>query len=1083
MRKGRAARAIGWLIGTLLLAGSLGFTRAATSAPSLFWDDYVSLRRRLHDDPAAARAPADSLLALDADHFLGAWLKGAGCAAESERLDRDAGCSPRDRAAAHAGPWVTVATIRFAAGDIETGRAALDRASQAYETAGRGVDAARSLLWKIVLRPEARRDPAIDPQLADDLAAAEEAARRSGDAETLANTLLLKAAIVRETAPASVAPLCEEALALLAPLGPGVQRMQGHRTLAIAYKRAGNIDAAEPHYRAALDLARALGDRVQESRATAGLAQIAKARGALEEALELQLRARAIAVEAGSQEDVASRESEIGTLHTQLGHYRTAREHLQEALRIGEAGGATPDEQAATLDGLASVAALTGDLETARREWDRAVALCRERNLRGRLPFLLLHLSQLHLDVGEPARARELAEEGLAVARAIGHRRAELPLLSSVAAAQLALGDHAAALATARGAAELARRIEPRYRWEIVRGEAAALQGLGRTAEALAVLDSTIARFPEIPDSMRLGLALRLAGNLHVASGSAQRGEALLRRSLAVARAMRDRRREAYAEIDLGKAMLASGAPAEACAWLERGLCYIEDERARIAVSDERGGYQSRWYDDYVALAQAQVRGGQTEAAFATLERTRARELRELYGTRTPGLRAQVPAELAQALERVEAELAEIQTALLADRAAPLELRSPGASARERRADSLKTAWTDLARRIERAAPAYSRAAGIQAPVGAPEVQRALRPGERLVAYMLGTTSMLIFDVRPAALRVAEVAGDEASLSQGVSRFVADLQAADAAAWREPAARLGEQLLASCRLAEDPPQRLYILPDGILHHLPFEALIAPDTAPACLLELTEIVYANSATLLLRPAAGREVAAAAVFADPTVPVTAGAELGALPFARDEAQRIAARLPGTRLYLGADASEDRFFTELGRAPIVHVAGHALVDDEHPAFSGIALAPGADGSDGWVRAHEVLGRSCRAELTVLSACETGGGRLLRGEGLLGLARAFCLAGARNLLVTLWKVDDRAASDLMCEFYARLSAGAAPSAALRGAKLAQWRGEGSAGAGGASRDRGVGRQTRAEAGRAPSTWAAFVLIGTRVE
>lgn len=1092
-RPGGVARTAGRLCAVLLLACSFGTPRAAEAA-NLYWDEYLSLRRLLRENPDAAHARAESLLALDTDDFLGAWLKGAWCAAAKERSSGAAGCPAVRSIPAHAGSWVTAATIRFADGAFDEGRASLDRACQAYEGADRGRDAGRSLLWKIILRPDGRRDPAADPALMGDLAATEAAARQNGDPETLANTLLLKAAIARESDPPSVAPLCEEAIALLAPLGPGVQLMQGHRTLAIAHKRAGDIDAAERHYREALNLARALGDRVQESRATAGLAQIAKARGALEEALELQAQARAIAVATGSQEDVASRESEIGTLHTQLGHYRAAREHLQDALRIGEAGNATPDELVLMRDGLASVAALTGDLETARREWDRAVAICRERDLRGRLPFLLLHLSQLHMDIGEPARAREMAEEGLAVARAIGHRRAELPLLSSVAAAQLALGDHAAALTTARGAADLARRIEPRYLWEIARGEAAALQGLGRTAEALAVLDSTIARFPEIPDSMRLGLALRLAGNLEVGNGSPQRGEALLRQSLAVARAMRDRRREAYAEIDLGKAKLSSGAPAEAVAWLERGLRYIEDERARIAVSDERGGYQSRWYDDYVALAQAQACCGKPAEALATLERTRARELRELYGTRTPGLRAQVPEDLAHALERVEAELAEMQTALYVERTPAPGPRAPGLLARERRADSLKTAWTDLTRQIERAAPAYSRAAGVRAPVSAAEVQRALRPGERLIAYMVGTSGFLVFDVRATGLRVTHAAIGEATLTDEVNRFVASLLDPDASAWHEPAARLGEQLLGNCRLADDPPQRLYILPDGILHHVPFEALVAPDATRKCLLEQTEVVYANSATLLLRPAVPRTPAGSAapatasVFADPIGPAVAGADAAVLPprglpFAREEAQGIAARLPGTQLYLGADAREDRFFTALRQAPIVHVAAHAIVDDEHPAFSGIALAPGADGSDGWVRAHEVLEHSCPVELAVLSACETGRGRLLRGEGLLGLARAFCLAGVRNLLVTLWKVDDRAAADLMAEFYTRLSAGAAPSTALRDAKLARWRRGTQAATDAASGTRGVGRRTREAASQAPSTWAAFVLIGSRVE
>jgi tetratricopeptide (TPR) repeat protein len=991
-----------------------------------------------------------------------------------------------------AGAWVTAATIQFASGDVNSGRSAFDQAQHAYTRLGRDLDACRSLLWKVVARTGQEREAASDPVMIVDLSAAEAAARSHGDAATLADVLLLKAGLQRLMAQPAVLALFEEALGLLQPLGPSAQLMQCHRALAIASKRAGDIDAAEPHYQKAAELARVLGDRVQESRAIAGLGQIAKARGALASALAFQTQALVIAVETGSQTDIASRETEIGTLHTQLGHYRAARQHLEAALRIGETGAASADELVFMLDGLASVNALTGDLETARQEWERAITLARERNLRDRLPFLLLHLAQLHMDIGEPGRARELAEEGLSVARTVGHRRAELPLLSAVAAAQLALGEHGAALSTSRTAADLARQIEPRYLWEIVRGEAAALHGLGRTTEALAALDSTIARFPEIPDSMRLGLALRLAGDLLLASGDPAGAERFLTRSLAVARAMGDQRREAYAELDLGKARLAGGDASGAARLLEQGLRYVESERARIAVSEERSGYQSRWYDDYVALSQAYARSRRPADAFATLERTRARELRELFGTRTPGLAAQVAPALAQALEQVEGELAETQAAQSAEQAQSLDQRSPRVASFEHRVDSLKTAWTELARRIEREAPVYSQAAGIRDPVSVSEVQRALEPGERLIAYMVGMSGFIVFDIGATRFNVTEIAIREDTLAVQVNALLASIQAAREPEWPELASALGGVLLGTCELAEDPPQRLYILPDGILHYLPFEILIAPGAAdgdPVCLLERTEIIYANSATIWLQaagrttPGHGSATPAVAVFADPTRPVaeTSTAAPGELPFARQEAQRIAAVFPGTQLFLGAEATEEHFFAALGRTPIIHVAAHAIVDDEHPDFSGIALAPGVGGDDGWVRAHEVLEHSCAAELTVLSACETGRGRLLRGEGLLGLARAFFLAGARDLVVTLWKVDDRAAADLMAEFYARLSEGKAPAAALRGAKLGLWHGGPAVGVDSPSRLRGIGRRTRAEANQVASAWAAFVLIGSR--
>ena len=146
-------------------------------------------------------------------------------------------------------------------------------------------------------------------------------------------------------------------------------------------------------------------------------------------------------------------------------------------------------------------------------------------------------------------------------------------------------------------------------------------------------------------------------------------------------------------------------------------------------------------------------------------------------------------------------------------------------------------------------------------------------------------------------------------------------------------------------------------------------------------------------------------------------------------------------------------------------MHVAAHAFVDDRHPTFSGIVLAPGqgAGAGDGLVQAYEVLQSRCNLELATLSACETAGGTLRRGEGILGLSRAFQLAGTRHLVVSLWKVDDAATADWMAALYAarlrdRASTIDAVAAAQRATLAAR---------------RAAGQDTH------PYWWAGFVAAG----
>jgi CHAT domain-containing protein len=139
----------------------------------------------------------------------------------------------------------------------------------------------------------------------------------------------------------------------------------------------------------------------------------------------------------------------------------------------------------------------------------------------------------------------------------------------------------------------------------------------------------------------------------------------------------------------------------------------------------------------------------------------------------------------------------------------------------------------------------------------------------------------------------------------------------------------------------------------------------------------------------------------------------------------------------LYLGAEASPARLAGDLKAYSIVHLAAHGYVDREFPQRSGIALAF-TPGHDGYFTIANTLDVDLDANLVVLSACETGQGEVLRGEGVQSLARAFLYAGARGVVASLWPVDDRATAELMESLYRR-ALGQDPSLpqALREAKL----------------------------------------------
>lgn len=197
------------------------------------------------------------------------------------------------------------------------------------------------------------------------------------------------------------------------------------------------------------------------------------------------------------------------------------------------------------------------------------------------------------------------------------------------------------------------------------------------------------------------------------------------------------------------------------------------------------------------------------------------------------------------------------------------------------------------------------------------------------------------------------------------------------------------------------------------------------------------------------------------------------LPALPSARLEAERILAAIPGSRLLGGSEATE----AALARGAAtryLHLATHGRIDAEYPERSAIVLAPDPEhsgsGSDGFLDIREVLGLDLRARLVSLAACRSGAGPVTRSEGIVGLARAFQIAGADRLLVARWDVDDEVSARLLPEMYRALAEGVQPGEALRRARESIFRGE--------VRRPAVFRERRTSTAH-PRYWAAYVLLG----
>jgi CHAT domain-containing protein len=186
---------------------------------------------------------------------------------------------------------------------------------------------------------------------------------------------------------------------------------------------------------------------------------------------------------------------------------------------------------------------------------------------------------------------------------------------------------------------------------------------------------------------------------------------------------------------------------------------------------------------------------------------------------------------------------------------------------------------------------------------------------------------------------------------------------------------------------------------------------------------------------------------------------------LKFTRQEADQILAEAPRAKNFKAVDFKANRAMAtggELSKYRYVHFATHGYIDSDRPDLSAIVLSlvdEEGKPEDGFLRAHDIYNLNLPAEVVVLSACETGLGKQIKGEGLVGLTQGFMYAGARRVVVSLWNVNDKATAELMARFYrGMLRENKTPAAALRTAQL---------------------EMSQQGKWRSPYYWAAFVLQG----
>lgn len=855
------------------------------------------------------------------------------------------------------------------------------------------------------------------------------------------------------------------ALALRARIGDTRGEAADHNGLGLVAQTAGDLAEARRQFEAALAINRRESRDEVAATNLVNLAGLASLEGDFARAGTLYRDALATWRTTEAWAEAAAAFHGLGQLEARRGDYTAALAALREALVIYDRTGPLADALAVRRL-LAGVFGATGDLQSALDELRRTEheADSSEAPLSARAGIALAR-GDLAAQLNARAEAERLYARAEFLYRQAGDRGGEAEAQQGRGALFLNREDYARAQTLLEGA----------LRTQVAAGSerSAALTRLslgivsrdrGDTALGRRQLTRAAADLDRLGDAVGAAAALGAWAALEARAGRPAAAESLYRAALARVdnRVAPDVAWGLHAGLALVRR--SQGALDDASRELRSAVAELERPSRSLVLPERRAGFLADKWDVYAQLALIERARGRAGAAFEASERLRAREMFELLGRGRIAAPSDTPGDLVTREQDLRRRIAELMGEVEGVGAGPEALRGPdvsqaGGASREALLRAQGT-YAELLLEMRERAPRHHALVSREA-ANWRDVARRLAPTEVFIEYLVGDSGSVAFVIKRDTVAVLELGVGRRELARLVEFARGTLEPRGSpradSLWRGPLRRLHVHLIAPIEDAGllASMTRLVLVPHAELHYVPFAALVGGAGRGRFLIERFEVAITPAASVWLtlgdRP---RSRATGGVLALAPRP-------DALPASRREVAAIA-RLAGARVLTEEAATESVLRREASGYRVLHLATYGVLNKQNPLFSFVELASD-DAHDGRLEVHEVFGLTLAADLVVLSACQTGlaSGALAdvpAGDDWVGLTRAFLHAGARNVVATLWPVQDLATAALMERFYEGFAGEADPAKALAQAQ----------------------RALLAESATAhPFYWAGFVAVG----
>jgi CHAT domain-containing protein/tetratricopeptide (TPR) repeat protein len=800
----------------------------------------------------------------------------------------------------------------------------------------------------------------------------------------------------------------EQALAIHREVTSRAGEAQALNNLGLDYDNLGRYEQAIGYYEQATAIYREVRDRTGEGGAFNNLGNAYDALGRYEKAIGYYEQATAILreVKARTSEGVAL--NNLGIAYKNQGRYEKAIGHYEQALAISlEVKDRTSEGR--SLNNLGIAYEKLGRYEKAIGYYDQALAIHREVKNRTSEGRALDNLGIAYQKLGRYEKAIGYSEQALEIRREVKDRAGEAYSLNSLARAERSQGN----LLAARTRVEESVRVAESMRSDLLSPQS--------RASFLANVQSSYQLYTDVLMREHQAEPTKGFDALAVEVSERQRARSLLDLLTEAHTDMRqgvdakliERERTLAKQLN-DKAQLAQATKSEQSVTLKQEISQLETdlERAQAAIRNVNPRYAALVRPQPLKLKEIQQ---QLDVDTLLLEYALGEDRSYLWAIAKDSLTSyELPK--AEIVDQSARQVYELLTARSTNKS------GESASQRQERITKAEAALPAAAQNLSQT---------LLAPVAAQ------LGNKRLVIVADGALQYIPFAMLPepsvvsGPLSVARNNGQRTK-DHGqpliVNHEIVSLPSASALAIQRT--QLGGRRLA--------PKMLAVIADPVFDRTDIR-FTSPETDTNNAARTRTVSFADERSIEHLAEKHDEKSSTAIHRQ-VIP--------RLPFTRLEATKLIALVPTNSSFSAMDFQANRdavLSPELSQYRYVHFATHGLLDSERPGLSSLVLSMvDAEGKpqDGFLRANDIYNLKLPAELVVLSACQTGLGKEIKGEGLVGLTRGFMYAGARRVVVSLWNVNDKATAELMTKFYAKmLKQGERPAAALRAAQVEMWK------------------------------------------